>query len=204
MTASCDYEDFNLSSNPFDVFRQWFELAQTKEPMPDSFTLATTSSHGIPSARVLLYKGIQKDWFLFYTNYESMKAKEMMENPWASMVFYWPHLKRQIRITGSVQKASYAESDEYFQSRPRGSQIGAYASSQSKSIHSREDLIKRFEETKERFKGDEVIPCPQNWGGFQLRPFSFEFWMDGEDRLHDRFQYKLKKSDCWDIIRLAP
>ena len=165
-------------------------------------TIATASKRGEPSARTVLLKEFTKDGFFFYTNYESRKARELRENPHAALLFHWPHFERQIRITGIVHKTSRKKSAEYFWSRPRESQLGAWASRQSEGIASRDVLDERMRELREKYKGKK-IPLPPCWGGYCLVPREFEFWQGGENRLHDRLSYSLKRGR-WVRVRLAP
>ena len=193
----------NVSKNPFDQFSKWFDDAvKSKIEQPNAMILATATKDGIPSVRVVLLKGVDQDGFKFFTNYNSQKGRELNENPSASLLFFWFELERQIRISGRVEKVSQKESEEYFQTRPYESQLGAWASSQSEVIPDREFLDKKYEEFKMKFKEGEV-PLPPYWGGFKLIPHSFEFWQGRENRLHDRIQY-LRVKDDWKIERLSP
>jgi pyridoxamine 5'-phosphate oxidase len=166
-------------------------------------TLATATKDGRPSARLVLLKQADEQGFVFYTNYLSQKALELDANPWAALVFYWPQLERQVRVDGSVSRVSPAESDEYFQTRPRESQIGALASPQSDVISGRDVLQQRFEELEE-FYGDREIERPAHWGGYRLQPDRIEFWKGRPGRLHDRLLYELQTDGSWTIKRLAP
>ena len=165
-------------------------------------TLATAAKDGQPSARVVLLKSFDDSGFVFYTNYLSGKGKELAENPRACLLFYWSTLWRQVRIEGDVEKISAAESEEYFQSRPLGSKLGAWASNQSEVIDRRETLEARFAELQKRFGED--VPRPEHWGGYRLKPNSIEFWQGRENRLHDRLRYRLKEDGSWVIERLGP
>ena len=191
-----------LNQDPFAQFLKWFKEAQDSEVLPEAFALATANKLGKPSVRMLLFKGLDEKGFRFFTNYESPKADELTENDEAAIVFYWPNLQRQLRIEGWVEKLSRQESEEYFATRDRGSQIGAWASPQSQTIHSRDLLENRFRTFKKKFAGQD-IPCPPSWGGYRLRPERFEFWISGKHRLHDRFSY-LKVGKGWKRSRLAP
>jgi pyridoxamine 5'-phosphate oxidase len=164
--------------------------------------VATSSPDGIPSARVVLLREFDRDGFVFYTNYASRKGTEAVANPKASVVFFWDELDRQIRIEGDLEKIGSVESDRYFASRPRESQIAAWASNQSGVISGRDELQKKFEQFKSRFDG-RPVPRPENWGGLRLRPRTFEFWQGRPNRLHDRIAYSLVKG-TWQILRLAP
>ena len=165
--------------------------------------LATTGSDGIPSIRTVLLKEVTKLGFVFYSNYNSEKGRQIEENPKASILFYWESLERQVRVSGSVEKLTSVESDGYFRSRPRGAQIGAIASPQSDRIENRAELEVRYREIADRYKGVSV-ERPKNWGGYRLLPELFEFWQGSSDRLHDRFMYRLDGDEIWVIERLAP
>jgi pyridoxamine 5'-phosphate oxidase len=199
-----------LTMDPFENFRQWFALARENmgEEMATAMTLATVSDKGEPRARVVLLKRISRDQsgqqgFCFFTNFDSPKGLELTQNGHAALVFFWPALGKQIRIEGSVVRLNETEADAYFKSRPRGSQIGAWASPQSQKINSREELVQRVSEVEARF-ADAEVPRPQNWGGWFLLPSRFEFWQAGEFRLHDRFLFSRKNDGGWDCSRLAP
>ncbi|MGZ3699880.1 MAG: pyridoxamine 5'-phosphate oxidase, partial [Bdellovibrionota bacterium] len=163
--------------NPLAIFEEWYAHArQSSQPMADAMTLATASKSGRPSARMVLFKGFSEQGeFLFFTNYGSQKSRELLKNPYAALVFYWSLVGRQVRVEGRVKKVVYSESDEYFQTRPRESQIGAHASVQSTPVKTREILLSRFEKTKSEF-GTGHIPCPKTWGGWALKPTRIEFW----------------------------
>ena len=198
-----ELSEVNVPINPFDLFNTWFEEAKSSEvPEPTAAILATTEKENHPSVRTILLKGVSKKGFIFYTNYNSRKAKELDVNPNASLLFLWKELQRQIRIEGIVEKVSRVESEEYFHSRPRESQIGAWASNQSSVIPNRKSLDDKFEEYRKKF-GEEEIPLPDFWGGYILVPNYFEFWQGRPGRLHDRVCYKSDK-DKWNIFRLSP
>ena len=165
-------------------------------------TLATATSDGTPDARIVLLKSFDDSGFVFYTNYQSRKARELSESPRACLLFYWASLWRQVRIEGTVEKISEAESDAYFQSRPLGSQLGAWASDQSEVVETREILEARFEELQKRF--GENVPRPPHWGGYRVKPTAIEFWQGQDNRLHDRLRYKLRQDGNWTIERLGP
>jgi len=189
--------------NPIQQFTQWYEEAVAAEvPETDAMTLATATASGNPSARIVLLKGFDERGFVFYTNYESRKAKELAENSRVSLLFYWMPIKRQVRIQGTVEKVSAEESDQYFHSRPLGSKIGAWASDQSEVIESREALEKRFEELGWKFSDN--VPRPPHWGGYRVEPDTIEFWQGRENRLHDRLRYRLQADGSWLIERLGP
>ncbi len=193
----------NVNKNPFDQFSRWFQDAvKSKIEEPNAMILATADKNGIPSVRVVLLKGVNSDGLKFYTNYNSQKGRELSENPNASLLFFWHPLERQIRISGKVIKLHVKESSEYFKTRPYESQIGAWASKQSKVLSSRDELEKRFEDLKLKYKEGEV-PLPPNWGGFKLIPQTFEFWQGRQSRLHDRIRY-VKNENNWRIERVSP
>jgi pyridoxamine 5'-phosphate oxidase len=194
----------DLNPNPFLEFEKWFGTALASGlPEPTAMTLATATQEGIPSARIVLLKGFDQEGFVFYTNYESQKGRELAENPHAALVFHWPELGWQIRINGSVSQVSREESEEYFQTRPLGSKLGAWASAQSKVIRSRKELEERLAELTATFLGTH-IPLPPYWGGYRLRPVLMEFWQAGASRLHDRFRYSRIAANDWKIERLNP
>lgn len=193
-----------LQDDPIEQFKLWFDQAlEANVPEPNAMTLATADSDGKPSARIVLLKGIGQDGFVFYTNYQSHKGKELKENPQAALVFHWHQLQRQIRIEGQVEMINEEASTTYFQSRPKGSQIGAWASPQSQAIGSRkllEDNVRRLEN---EYKDVEQLPRPSHWGGYRVIPEKIEFWQGRSSRLHDRIQYE-KEGKKWKVSRLAP
>jgi pyridoxamine 5'-phosphate oxidase len=191
--------------NAIPQFRVWLDEAlQAQLDEPTAMTVSTVSAEGQPSARVVLLKGLPDDaGFLFYTNYESRKGQELAVRPLAALTFFWPGLERQVRVEGRIEKAPEALSTEYFQSRPRGSQIGAWASPQSQVIGSREELESREKELEADFTGQNPLPRPSHWGGYVLRPHRIEFWQGRPSRLHDRIVYELA-GDAWRLSRLAP
>ncbi|MDQ7028382.1 MAG: pyridoxamine 5'-phosphate oxidase [Ardenticatenia bacterium] len=194
----------DLAANPFEQFRRWFAEAQVAElPEPNAMTLSTASRDGRPSGRMVLLKEVDERGFVFYTNYESRKGHELAKNPWAALTFWWPHMARQVRVEGRVEKVSPAESDAYFRTRPRGSQIGAWASPQSAVLSSRAELEARYRDFEARFAKRDV-PRPPHWGGYRLIPDAFEFWQGRLNRLHDRFRYRRGSGGTWVIERLAP
>lgn len=170
---------------------------------PNAMTLATIDDHGAPSARIVLLKGLENSHFIFYTNYQSDKGRQLEKNPVCAVTFFWPELERQVRVQGIASRVAPSLSDTYFQSRPRESQIGAWASPQSSMIANRSILEQRYRDIEKKFEGQAVLPRPQQWGGFQVEPFEVEFWQGGPGRLHDRIQY-LKVDNTWKIHRLAP
>jgi len=193
-----------VDPNPFKQFAIWFLNAENNVPvLPNAMTLATATKDGMPSARVVLLKGFDELGFVFYTNYESQKGRELDENPVASLCFYWSQLARQVRITGKVTRTTLTESEEYFHSRPIDSQLGAWASNQDQVISGRDVLEKRMEELWKEY-ANKTVPLPPYWGGFRVAPFIIEFWQNRESRLHDRLRYKLTPEGKWIIERLAP
>ena len=193
----------DAGEDPIDLFAHWFDEAQRAGYyLPEAITLATATPDGTPSARMMLLKGFDRRGFRFFTNYESRKGKELQENPKASMVFYWNTLQRQVRVEGSVVKLPQEESEEYFHSRPRGSQLGAWASLQSSVLAHRRQLDERFADFEARFQGEE-IPLPPFWGGFRLVPSRIEFWQGRANRLHDRLRFT-RDGDGWTLERLSP
>ncbi|HEX3855862.1 MAG TPA: pyridoxamine 5'-phosphate oxidase [Verrucomicrobiae bacterium] len=196
----------DLDANPIAQFQKWFAQAETalaKNQLDvNAATLATADKNGIPSARVVLLKGLDERGFTFFTNYGSRKGRELAENPNAALVFYWQELERQVCIAGPVEKTSRAESEKYFKSRPRGSQLAAWASNQSEIVSDRAVLEKKWNEMEMKFPNE--ILLPSNWGGFILSPQRIEFWQGRASRLHDRFCYSRQANDLWKLERLAP
>ena len=195
----------SVDANPIRQFQAWFDEVRAggvSEQDSISTVLATANKDGRPSARVVLLKSFDDRGFVFYTNYQSRKGRELGENPRACLLFYWSQLWRQVRIEGDVEKIPAAESEEYFQSRPLGSKLGAWASNQSEVVSNRETLEARFGEQQARF-GEEV-PRPEHWGGYRVKPDSIEFWQGRDNRLHDRLRYRLEEGGGWLIERLAP
>jgi len=194
----------DIAPDPFTQFSQWWDDAVKSElDEVNAMTLATASLSGIPAARIVLLKSVTEDGFVFFTNYNSHKGKELEENPQACLVFFWKELERQVRITGRVKKVSVAESDEYFNSRPAGSRVGAWASPQSSVITSREVIEKNILQVEEQFAGTEITR-PPHWGGYIVMPAIIEFWQGRSNRLHDRLQYSKLQDGSWKIDRLAP
>lgn len=194
----------DLHPDPIEQFTKWFNAAVASEIVePNILTLATASADGFPSARTVLLKGYDARGFVFYTNQQSRKGRELAENPRASLVFWWDRLERQVVIQGTVTPVPDDEADDYFHSRPRGSQLGAWASRQSTVIESREVLERRLEELEKEYEGKE-IPRPEYWGGYVVKPLSIEFWQGRPNRLHDRLRYRLSDDGAWIIERLSP
>jgi pyridoxamine 5'-phosphate oxidase len=197
-------DEEHVDPNPLDLFRRWFSDALASgSRLPDAMTLATATSDGKPSARMVLLKQVDEQGFVFYTNYHSKKARELDENPRAALVLYWVQLDRQVRVEGRVERVSAAESDEYFATRPRESQLGALASPQSEAIEGREALEERYAEL-DKFYHDREVERPDNWGGYRLKPDLIEFWQNRAGRLHDRILYERQTDGSWTISRLAP
>jgi len=203
--AQRSLSETDVLPNAVRQFRQWLDEALAAHlDEPTALTLSTVAAGGQPSSRVVLLKGLPDDaGFLFYTNYESRKGHELVAQPLAALNFFWPGLERQVRVEGRVEKAPEAMSTEYFQSRPRSSQLGAWASPQSQVISSREELEARETAVAERFGTQDPLPRPENWGGYILRPTRIEFWQGRPSRLHDRIVYELE-GNTWKRSRLAP
>jgi pyridoxamine 5'-phosphate oxidase len=194
----------DVDANAIRQFDKWWQEAIHSEiDEVNAMTLATASADGVPAARIVLLKGYDERGFVFFTNYDSFKGLQMAENPRACLVFFWKELERQVRITGLVEKVSEEESDIYFNSRPEGSRIGAWASPQSQVIESREWLEEREKTLAKDFTG-KPLKRPDHWGGYRVKPINIEFWQGRPSRLHDRIQYTLKGDNTWLIERLAP
>jgi pyridoxamine 5'-phosphate oxidase len=193
-----------IDRDPIKQFQAWLNDAmEAKLPLPEAMTLATATPDGRPSARMVLLKQVDHDGFVFFTNYRSAKARQLDANPYAALVFYWAQLDRQVRVEGSVTRTPAQESRDYFQTRPRESQIGAWASAQSEVISARDVLEQRALELESLYCARE-IDCPEHWGGYRLKPERIEFWKSRVGRLHDRILYELQPDDSWTINRLAP
>ena len=194
----------DAEANAIRQFDKWWQEAVHSEvDEVNAMTLATASADGIPAARIVLLKGYDERGFVFFTNYDSFKGLQLAENPRACLVFFWKELERQVRITGLVEKVSAEESDIYFNSRPEGSRIGAWASPQSQVIESREWLEEREKKLVKDFTG-KPLSRPAHWGGYRVKPINIEFWQGRPSRLHDRLQYSLQADNTWKIERLAP
>lgn len=197
-------DESRLPSDPMPLFQTWMEEARlTKNPDPTAMTLSTVKKSGFPSSRIVLLKKITQDQLVFFTNYGSRKAMEIGYSSKVAAHLHWPELERQVKIAGIVKRLEENESDLYFQSRPRESQIAAWASTQSKEVPNREYLEKEYQKYLNKFEGSREIPRPDFWGGFAISPNSMEFWQGGEHRLHDRIEYSLNDSQ-WRRVRLAP
>lgn len=200
---SLDTKD--VFEDPIQQFKVWFEEAlQSEVREPNAMILATADKDAIPNARVVLLKSFDAAGFVFFTNYESVKGRELLENPFATLVFNWLDLERQVRIRGSVEKTSFEESSEYFKSRPKMSQIGAWSSPQSSVIESRNVIEQNQLFLTEEYKNAFELPCPEHWGGYRVVPQQIEFWQGRSSRLHDRIQYSRAAENSWKIERLAP
>lgn len=192
-----------MTNDPLGRFQDWFHEAELAGvDVPEAMTLATADAKGVPSARMLLLKSAGEDGFVFYSGYASRKGAELDENPRAALVFYWRPLGKQVRVEGRVERVSEAESGAYFATRPRGSQIAAWASQQSRPLASREELERRYTSLEREYEGREV-PLPPHWGGYRLRPEAIEFWEHRENRLHDRIRFT-RAREGWRAERLAP
>jgi pyridoxamine 5'-phosphate oxidase len=194
----------DAAADPIDQFRRWFDEALAADlHEPNAMTLATATPDGKPSARIVLLKGFDGRGFVFYTNYEGRKARELEQNPNCSLTFYWGELERQIRVEGRALQVPEEESDAYFDSRPRGSRLGAWASEQSRPVESREKLEDRLKGLEEEYEKVE-IPRPPFWGGYRVEPEKMEFWQGRENRLHDRLLYSSSGAGEWETQRLQP
>jgi pyridoxamine 5'-phosphate oxidase len=197
-------DEKEIDRDPIRQFQTWLDDAITAHiPLAEAMTLATSTPDGKPAARMVLLKQVDQNGFVFFTNYRSAKAQQLDANPYAALVFYWNLLERQVRVEGSVVRTSAEESREYFQTRPRESQIGAWASEQSEVIDGRDVLEQRARELETLYR-DREIDCPEHWGGYRLKPERIEFWKGRVGRLHDRILYERDSSGLWTISRLAP
>lgn len=199
-----ELKDSDLDPDPFKQFDRWFAQAREAQPiLPEAMTVATAGHDAVVSARVCLLKGVDHRGFVFYTNYESRKGHQIHENPWVSLCFFWPALDRQVRVEGVAVKTTEEESEAYFATRPRGSQLGAWASNQSQVIMGRGDIEGKVADMDATYR-DRPVPRPPHWGGYRVIPTFIEFWQGREDRLHDRFVYRLRDAKDWIIERLSP
>jgi pyridoxamine 5'-phosphate oxidase len=195
--------EHDIAADPVAQFAKWYEAARASvKPLPEAVALATATRAGHPSLRMVLLKGFDAHGFVFYTNYRSRKGRELARNPRATLLFYWGESSRQVRIDGRVERLMARESDEYFATRPRGSQLAAWASPQSAVVAGRGPLERRFAAFARRYP--DAVPRPPHWGGYRLVPEAFEFWQGGEDRLHDRILYRRARGGRWRVERLAP
>ncbi len=200
--STLDFDTVN--KDPIAQFEKWFQEAQDANlPEPNALTLSTVSEDGRPSGRIVLLKGVENGRFVFYSNYQSQKGKELEKNPACSLTFFWSDLERQIRVEGIAARTDSSSSEKYFQSRPRESQVGAWASPQSAIISNRQILDERVKKIQKKFEGVEKLPKPNQWGGFEVEPLKIEFWQGRSNRLHDRIVF-IKVDYVWQIHRLAP
>ena len=191
--------------DPFELFEEWFEVAKKKEINdPNALALGTASKNGVPSVRMVLLKGFDKDGFIFYTNLKSQKSKELKENPNATMCFHWKSLLRQIRIVGKLNQVDDKTADDYYSTRAYESRIGAWASKQSSILKSRDELLNNLEKFKKKYSDKDKVPRPDHWSGWNLKPSSIEFWLDGDNRIHERLKYTLDNNNNWEKSLLSP
>ena len=191
--------------DPFELFEEWFEVAKKKEINdPNALALGTASKDGVPSVRMVLLKGFDKDGFIFYTNLKSQKSKELKENPNATMCFHWKSLLRQIRIVGKLNQVDDKTADDYYSTRAYESRIGAWASKQSSILKSRDELLNNLENFKKKYTNKDKVPRPDHWSGWNLKPSSIEFWLDGDNRIHERLKYTLDNNNNWEKSLLSP
>ena len=191
--------------DPFKLFEKWFDEAKKKEINdPNALALGTASKTGVPSVRMVLLKGFDKNGFVFYTNLNSQKGNELKENPNATMCFHWKSLLRQIRIVGTLKQVDDETADDYYNTRAYESRIGAWASNQSNILKSRDELLNSIENYKKKYSDKDNVPRPDYWSGWNLKPASIEFWLDGDNRIHERLKYTLDKNDNWIRNLLSP
>ena len=191
--------------DPFELFEKWFTEAKKREANdPNALALGTSSKKGVPSVRIVLLKGFDKNGFVFYTNLNSQKGNEIKENPKASMCFHWKSLLRQIRIVGNLEQVDDKTADEYYNSRAYESRIGAWASKQSSTLKNRDELMNSLEEFKKKYNNRDKVPRPNYWSGWNLKPISIEFWLDGDHRIHERLKYTLDNNSIWTRSLLSP
>ena len=196
---------FGELDNPFELFNEWFSVAKKSEINdPNALALATADKKGLPSVRMVLLKGFNENGFVFYTNLNSRKSKDLKNNPYASMCFHWKSLLRQIRIVGKISSVSNKEADEYYRSRAYGSRIGAWASNQSTILKSRDELEQSINNFKKKFSDKDIVPRPDYWSGWNLTPAEIEFWLDGENRIHQRLKYTKLSDNSWKKDLLSP
>ena len=196
---------FGEQKNPIDLFKEWYEEAKKSEINdPNAVAVATSDNNSIPSVRMVLLKDFSKNGFIFYTNLDSKKSEDLKSNPNASMCFHWKSLLRQIRLVGKISEVSSDEADKYYNSRKYGSRIGAWASNQSKILKKREDLYKSIEKFKKKYPDTGAVPRPPHWSGWILKPKEIEFWLDGENRIHERLKYVITENGEWNKFLLSP
>ena len=196
---------FGEQKNPVDLFKEWYDEAKKSEINdPNAVAVATSDNNSIPSVRMVLLKEFSKNGFIFYTNLDSKKSEDLKSNPNASMCFHWKSLLRQIRLVGKISKVSSDDADKYYNSREYGSRIGAWASNQSKILKKREDLYKSIEKFKKKYPDTGFVPRPTHWSGWILKPKEIEFWLDGENRIHERLKYVITENGEWDKFLLSP
>ena len=196
---------FLETDEPFDLFKKWYQEAKKKEINdPNALALATSSKNSVPSVRMVLLKDFSKNGFVFYTNLNSQKGNEIKENPFVSMCFHWKSLLRQVRINGKVNQVENNIADEYYNSRAYESRIGAWASKQSSILKNRQQLINSIQEFKEKFNLKDKVPRPDHWSGWNLKPNSMEFWLDGDNRIHERLKFILNQNGMWEKVLLSP
>lgn len=201
--ARARLDESDVDPDPIVEFRRWFDDAIRAEVLePNAMTLATATPDGMPSARIVLLKGVDAAGFTFFTDYRSQKGRELEANPRAALVFYWPEIERQVRVTGNVSMVARAEAAAYFRTRPEGSRLGAWTSHQSEVIPNRAALEERLASVTQRFAGQD-IPLPPHWGGFRVAPETIEFWQGRPNRLHDRLRY-VREAEGWRVERLSP
>ncbi|HEX4228065.1 MAG TPA: pyridoxamine 5'-phosphate oxidase [Bryobacteraceae bacterium] len=194
-----------IDGNPIVQFERWLQQALAADLRePNAMTLATVTPEGKPSARIVLLKEVSESGFVFYTNYMSRKGRDLETNPWAALIFYWADLERQVRVEGDVARVPRRQSEAYFQSRPKGSRLGAWASRQSQPVDSRAQLEIRLKDLEARYASSDFVPTPEFWGGYVVRPQVIEFWQGRPNRLHDRIEYRRKGETDWQIQRLSP
>ena len=197
-------DEGDVDGDPIRQFQAWFDAARVAAPFePNAMALATVGADGRPSVRMVLLKGLDERGFVFYTNYESRKGRELEDTPWAALDFFWPAMERQVRVEGQVERVAVEESDTYFHSRPVGSQLSAAASRQSEVISGRDVLEQRVADLGQQYC-DQEIPRPEYWGGYRVVPDFIEFWQGRVNRLHDRLRYRLSADGSWKIERLSP
>jgi pyridoxamine 5'-phosphate oxidase len=203
MEGEAELRRADLASDPLEQFRGWFDEAAAALDVPQAVAVATATPDGAPSVRMVLLKGCDERGLVFYSHYTSRKGRDLEANPQAALLFHWSPLGRQVRIEGTVERVSEAESDAYFATRPRDAQVGALASRQSDPLGSRAELYERLAELEEDLGGG-AVPRPPTWGGFRLVPRAWEFWQHRDSRLHDRFRYERDPSGAWGVERLFP